>query len=277
MGAMVHVTAWEKVSLWRRIPVAFLRVALLIVLLNIVFDLLGPPIEFFVSARWIEHKAPEVDVTPRPLADYSVSEPTATLSENGYEFKVPWTLSKRVQKVANGPVVLAFQSGQALVLFTPANKGLLTEIAQDKSMHMDNTVPLVMGDLMNHSPYEQYKAIFTTTPSSIRAFGPRRDAVRGLMLLTFKAIAPGSGLGSGVFSFDLPDKHGFEVGDPAKSKRLQLQIFGRDDYYVEFNCGAPEKGPNLTQSELNLIITSLHRAPKSPAALQTSVSPDLRK
>jgi len=265
MGALVHVTAWERVSLWRRVPIAFLRVGMLVVILVILLNLLGPPIGFFLVARWMAHKAPEVNVSPKSLADYSVSEAAATLTENGYEFNVPWKLSKRVQKVANGPVELVFESGEVLLIFTPPNKGLLTNIAEDKSMGAGN-LPLVMGDLMKSSPYEQYNVIFTTTPASIRAFGPRKDAVRGLMLLTFKAIAPGPGLATGLFSFDLPDKHGFEVGDPAKSKRLELEIFGKDDFWVEIVCGAPEHGPNLKQPDLNLVITSLHPVAKAPAA-----------
>lgn len=265
MGALIHVTAWERVSLWRRVPIAFLRVAFFVVVLIILLNLLGPPIGIFALARWTAHRVPYVKFVPVPLLDYSVSAPLETLSENGYQFQTPWKLSKRVQKAANGPVVLEFQSGQVLVLFTPANKGLVSEIDQDKSMHVDN-MAAVMGDLMNASPYEQYKAIFTTTPSSIHAFGPRKDAARGQILLMLKAIAPGPGISSGIFSFDLPDKHGFEVGDPIKAKRLQLEIFGRDDYYVEFDCGSGLHGPNFTQPELNLIISSLHPLPRPPAS-----------
>jgi hypothetical protein len=238
---------------------------MLVVLLAVLLNFLGPPIGFLVTARWMGRRVPEVKVSPKPLLNYSASESAATLSENGYQFQVPWKFSKREQKVADGPVALVFEPGQALLLFTPANQGLLTEIAQDKSMHWDN-LPLVMGDLMNRTPYEQYEALLTTTPSRIHAFGPRKDAVRGLMLLTFKAIAPGPGLETGVFSFDLPDKHGFQTGDPAKSRYVQLEIFGRDDYWVEIVCRTPKNGPGLTQPELNLIITSLHPLPAAPAA-----------
>jgi len=238
---------------------------MLVVLLAVLLDFLGPPIGFLITARLIGRRAPEVKVSPKPLLNYSASESAATLSENGYQFQVPWKLSKRVQKVANGPVALVFEPGQALLLFTPANQGLLTNVAQDKSMHIDN-LPLVMGDLMNRTPYEQYEALLTTTPSSIHAFEPRKDTVRSLMLLTFKAIAPGPGLGTGVFSFDLPEKHGFQTGDPAKSSNVQLEIFGRDDYWVEIVFHAPKNGPGLTQPELNLIITSLHPLPKVLAA-----------
>jgi hypothetical protein len=265
MGALIHVTAWERVSLWRRVPVAFLRVALLVVVLVTLLNLLGPPIGFLITARLMGRRAPEVKVSPKPLLNYSASESAATLSENGYQFQVPWKLSKRVQKVANGPVALVFEPGPALLLFTPANQGFLTNVAQDKSMHTDN-LPLVMGDLMNRTPYEQYEALLTTTPSRIHAFGPRKDAVRDLTLLFFKAIAPGPGLGTGVFSFDLPDKHGFQTGDPAKSNYVQLEIFGRDDYWVEIVCRTPKNEPGLTQSELNLVIKSLHPLSKLSAA-----------
>jgi hypothetical protein len=238
---------------------------MLVVLLAVLLNLLGPPIGFLITARLIGRRAPEVKVFPKPLLSYSESESAATLSENGYQFQAPWKLSKRVQKVVNGPVALVFEPGQALLLFTPANQGLLTNVAQDNSMHIDN-LPVVMGDLMNRTPYEQYEALLTTTPSKIHAFGPRKDAVRSLMLLTFKAIAPGPGLGTGAFSFDLPDKHGFQIGDPAKSPYVQLEIFGRDDYWVEIVCRTPKNGPGLTQPELNLIITSLHPLPAAPAA-----------
>lgn len=266
MGALIHVTAWERVSLWRRVPVAFLRVSFLVILLIILLNLLGPPIGFFISSRAIGHRAPEVKVSPKALMNFSAAEPIATFSENGYQFQIPWTLSKRIQKSAGGPVGLEFREGQSIILFTPPNTGFLTEAAQDKSTHMDS-MPLVMGELMNRSPYEQYRAVLTTTPSSVHPFGPRKDAVRDLMLLVFKAIAPGSGLDTGVFSFDLPDKRGFQTGDPAKSKYVQLEIFGRnDDYWVEIVCRTPRNGPTLTQPELNLIITSLHPLPKPPAS-----------
>jgi hypothetical protein len=58
---------------------------------------------------------------------------------------------------------------------------------------MEN-LELAFGDLMKRSPYDQYAALLNTTPLSIRAFGPRAEAVRGATLLTIKAIAAGPGL-----------------------------------------------------------------------------------
>jgi len=211
MGSLIHVTAWERVSLWRRVLAAFVRVAILIALLNVLIMLLGPPIGIFFMARWEATRTPGVKVAPQPLADYSVSDAQGTvLSYFGYQFDVPWNASFK-EKVGRGLVQLKFQSGQDLIFIVPENQGgLLTEIVQDQSLNMKN-LEVVFGDLMNRSAYDQYAALLNTTPSSIRAFGPRAEATRGATLLTIKAIAIGPGLATGVFSFEFSDKRGFQV------------------------------------------------------------------
>src|SRR6267142_1141349 len=94
MGSLIHVTAWERVSLWRRVLAAFVRVAILIALLNVLIMLLGPPIGIFFMARWEATRTPGVKVAPQPLADYCVSDAQGTvLSYFGYQFDVPWNAS----------------------------------------------------------------------------------------------------------------------------------------------------------------------------------------
>ena len=259
MRALIRVTAWERVSPWRRVLGAFVRVAILIGILNVLFMLLGPPIGIFFTAKWEARKLPAVKVAPQPLSDYSVSTETGTvLSYFGYEFEVPWNASFK-EKVGRVMVQLKFQSGQDVLFIVPDNQGgLLTEIVQDKSMHMENLGP-IFGDLMNRSAYDQYATLLNTTPSSIRAFGPRAEAIRRVTLLTVKAIAVGLGLETGVFSFEFPDKHGFQVGDPRKSRRADLEVFGMGDHYIEIICATTKDGPRLSQPELNRILKSLHR------------------
>jgi hypothetical protein len=90
MGTLIHVTAWERVSLGRRVLCAFVRVAILIALLNVLIQLLGPPIAIFFTSRQEARKFPGVKVTPQPLSDYSVSNaPGTALSYFGYAFEVP--------------------------------------------------------------------------------------------------------------------------------------------------------------------------------------------
>src|SRR6267143_856986 len=94
MRSPLRVTDWERVSLWRRVPCAFVRVAILIAFLNVLFMLLGPPIGIFLTARWEARKVPGVRVASQPLTDYSVSDaPGTVLSYFGYLFEVPWNAS----------------------------------------------------------------------------------------------------------------------------------------------------------------------------------------
>src|ERR1700733_12112617 len=126
-----------------------------------------------------------------------------------------------------------FDSGQTLLLIAPANQsGLLNELAQDQSLHMEN-LRIIFGDLMKRSAYDQYSALLNTSPSTIQAFGPRPEAVRDIALLTIKAIALPASLETGAFSFQLPDKRGFQIGDPRKSKRIDLEVLDVNGRYVE--------------------------------------------
>jgi hypothetical protein len=236
------------------------RVGILIAFVGVLIELLGPPISIFFTARWEARKLPGVKVAPRPLADYFVSDASGTaLSYFGYEFDVPWNASFKEKAFSkNGIVQIEFESGQNVTFIVPKNQnGLLTEIVQDESMYMKN-LQVVFGDLMNRSPYDQQAALLNTTPSSIRAFGPRAEAIRGVTLLTIKAIASPSGLETGVFSFELPDKRGFQIGDPQKSRRVDLEVFDIGGHHVEIICATVKDGIRLSQPELNRILKSFH-------------------
>jgi hypothetical protein len=271
MRALIRVTAWERVSPWRRALGALLRVGLLIAFLTALVSVLGPPVGIFLTTRMEARKVPGVNTATRPLTDYSVSNSVGTRqSYFGYEFEVPWNTSVKEKKVGKNLVELKFDSGQNLIFIVPANpKGLLTEMVQDQSLNMHNLQP-IFGDLMNRSAYDQYGALLNTTPGSIRAFGPRPEAVRGITLLTIKAIAFGPGLESGAFSFDLPGKRGFQIGDPQKSRRVDLEVFDTAGHQIEILCGSTNGNIRFSQPELNRILTSLHAAsvPSHLAALQ---------
>src|ERR1700693_5104508 len=94
MKSLFHVTAWERVSPWRRALGAILRVSMLLAIVDVLISLLGPPIGIFFTVRWEARRMPAVKVAPQPLADYSVSDaPGTSLSYFGYEFEVPWNSS----------------------------------------------------------------------------------------------------------------------------------------------------------------------------------------
>ena len=200
-----------------------------------------------------------MDTAARGLGGLTVSKsPGIKLSYFGYEFEVPWNTGVKEKKVGKNLVELKFDSGQNLIFIVPANQnGLLTEMVQDHSLNMHNLQP-IFGDLTNRSAYDQYGALLNTTPGSIRAFGPRSEAVRGVTLLTTKAIAFGPGLETGAFSFDFASKRGFQIGDPQKSKRVDLEVFDSAGHHIEILCGSTNGNFRFSQSEINRIVESLH-------------------
>jgi hypothetical protein len=268
MSSLIHVTAWERVSLWRRVPCAFLRVGILLGVVTVLFALLGPPLTIFFTARWEAKKIPYVWVTQQPLVNYAVSEsPGTKLSYFGYKFEVPWVGGFKERGGKNGIVELKFDSGQILLLMAPKNQaGLLSEIVEDPSLHMKYLQP-VLGELTKRSPYDQYATLLNTTPSSIHAFGSRAEAVRNETLLTIKAISSPAMLRTGAFSFDLPETHGFQIGDPGKERRAQLEVFVKENgNWVEIVCGTKNESVKLTQPEINRILTSFHSETKDFSA-----------
>src|ERR1700719_113125 len=262
MRALIRVTAGERKSLWRRGLAALVRVGILVAFLFILSELLGPPIGIFITTRMEAKRVPAVKIPTQALSDYSVSDaPGTALSYFGYEFEVPWKTSFTEKKAGKSLVHLKFQSGQDVLFIVPQNQGgLLTEIVQDQSLRMCD-LELVFGDLTNRSAYDQYEVLLNTTPQSIRAFGPRADAVRGATLLTIKAIAVGPGLETGVFSFAFPGKHGFQIGDPQKANRVDFEVFNYAGHHIEILCGTTDGKGRFSQSELNRIISSLHATP----------------
>lgn len=273
MRALIRVTSWERVSLWRRLLGAFVRIGILIAFLAVLFTLLGPPFGILIAKRMEARKVPAVKVAPRELVDYSVSNSSGTtLSYFGYEFDVPWDAHFK-QRLGKGLVSLQFESGQSLIFIVPENQsGLLTEIVEDHSLNMGD-LRLIFGDLMKRSAYDQYGVLLNTTPESIQPFGPRAEAVRGVTLLTIKAIAFGPGLESGAFSFGLPGKRGFQIGDPLKSRRVDLEVFDTTGHHIEISCGSTNGNIRFSQPELNRILTSLH-AVSVPSHL--TAPPELR-
>ena len=278
MGFLIHVTAWERVSRWRRFCAAFGRVAAVIALLTVLYDLFGFHIGIFFMTRWEARKIPALNVTPQPLEDYSVSDrPGTTLSYFGYRFEVPWNASFTTKgqpknNDQSGMILIKFESGQSVLFIAPSDqRGLLSELADDPSTPMGN-LRGAFGDLTNRSAYDQYSALLNVTPSTIRAFGPRQDAARGMVLLTIKAVAPPGNLATGVFSFRLPGKRGFQIGDPRKAAEVGLEVLDIDGHYVEILC-SPARDARLIQPELNRMLATLRAAPTGSGTRKLSVEP----
>jgi hypothetical protein len=135
------------------------------------------------------------------------------------------------------------------------------------------SLQFILGDLTKRSAYDQYATFLNIKPSSIHAFGPRAEAVRGEVLLTLKGIGSPAGLKTGAFSFDLPDKRGFQIGNPWQARSAQLEVFIKGDAnWVEIICGTKNESVKLTQPEINRILASFHTEEKDSSTSAKSSS-----
>ena len=227
----------------------------------------GPPLMILYTTRWEAKAFPYINVTPQPLKDYSISTaPGKVISYLGYEFTVPWNTNfKEVAPAGNSFVALKFESGTSMIFQVATDQdGLLTELAKDPKLNM-KYLQDDFPDLLKRSAYDQFAALYSVTPASIHAFGPRAESARGRTLLALKSIAAPAGLESGMFKFQFPDVHGFQIGDPRKTNRTTLDIFDINGHNIEIRLFTKDTN-RLSQPDLNLVLSTLHPAQPTPAA-----------
>jgi hypothetical protein len=256
-------------SFGRRLLRAFMRVGIGIAILYLLFYLLGTPLIIFFSVRREAKKIPALNVVPKPLADYSISDgPGRQVSYFGYEFTAPWNSNfTEMKPMGDGIVGLKFDSGQTIIFKVfPDPGGLLTEAAKDPCEHME-FIQDIFPDLMKRSAYDQYVALYNTTPARIHAFGSRVEATRGMTLLTMKALAVFPEFATGAYTLDVNGKRGFQTGNPQKANRLYIQMIGVDGHDIEIFL-ATKAANRVTQPQVNRILSSLHAVPPKPIAAQ---------
>jgi hypothetical protein len=260
-------------SFGKRLLRAFVRVGIGIAILHLLFYLFGPPLFIFYMTRREAKVFPYINVTPQPLKDSSVSDaPGKVISYFGYELTVPWNTNfKEVAPASNGFVALKFESDTSMIFQVAADQdGLLTELVKDPKLNM-KSLQEGFPDLLKRSAYDQYDALYSVTPASIHAFGPRVEATRGMLLLTLKLMAAPAGLESRMFRFEFPGMHGFQIGDPQKTNRTTLDIFDINGHNVEIRLFTRDTN-RLTQPEVNRILASLHAVPPKPTLTPVTIA-----
>jgi hypothetical protein len=85
-----------------------------------------------------------------------------------------------------------------------------------------------------------------------------------------KGIAIPGSLDTGAFSFQFPDKRGFQIGDTSKTRRIFLEVFDSSGRCVEILCGTDPQRVRVTQAELNRIVRSLHTVPPNSVPVNTA-------
>ena len=219
----------------------------------------GTATMFALEARYVGWKLPEVKKTPGELPDQSIAQvPGRKLTYFGYEFEIPWDIDEAKSKQVGQMQLVAFRSGNALVISRSAPKEFVTKFLQTNPVGMQ----ALYGENIFQSDYSLKEMILEVTPNKVGLLTSRKEAVGNAMLLLMKGIMMPRGGESGIYRIRTGDFRGFQFGDPRNRLRsLTVEIYDRDGG-LGFIFAQRENGaePPITQAEINRVIQSVRKS-----------------
>jgi hypothetical protein len=221
----------------------------------------------------LRHEAkclPVLAFTPQPLPVVSSNDAVGTkLSNAGYWFEVPWDdLNPERTKFVGKFGVFVFRSGRVISFFPPGPpEGELLATAEKSFGDKDGTLRQMFGAESVESNYAFEKTLLESTPTAMRPWMSKRDAVRTSFLLLIKGVSSVGGE-TGIFKVTAGGWNGFQLGDPAKSpKKVTLELYDAQDRHIEIIFGLPTNPEgHITQADINRVLETLK--PSDPLATQ---------
>jgi len=129
------------------------------------------------------------------------------------------------------------------------------------------------GPEVLRSDYTLHKAIFETTPNQITLLTPANRAAGLSSIIIIKAIMPPT-TDWAIYNIRSKNLKGFQLGAPERRpKKMCLELYGEDvhlEFDIEQNTSSP--GPGITQAELNRIIQTVRKVPRTDAKFTVSPS-----
>jgi hypothetical protein len=223
---------------------------------------LAPRIDPLVMKDNISSTMPEVSLVPQPIVDLSPSKASGTtLTFYGNTFEAPW---REIGRRINGDF--------AVVTFAP-RIGIMIWSS------MSRTAPLRVARLnsttrMAGISYDEESATLNMTPTQIRFLDPPQVSATRVSLLVRKALS-GPGLKSGIYRFRTATIRGFQIGNPAESSQVRLDMFNSAGNFLgEILCVfGKDSSARGAQADLNRIIQTFHPiADNSASSVSSSQS-----
>ncbi len=234
----------------------------------------------FVGAYWVApialsfyaaKKAPAIArVVPSELKDKSVSQaPGTKLSYVGYEFEVPWTDLDETQtklypndKPEKTKVDLHFRSGLRLLVTACPPR----EFEKTFTEEVSHLAPRNFEAYFGKTDYDFLKKVYEFSPDKMNhwSLSPTVQG-RESLLLIIKSIVPSNSAVDGIFNVGNKDYKGFQQGDPQiRQYAVHIELLSEDGGVEFMLLQMDYKAPSsVTQPELNRIVQSLRRAPRT--------------
>lgn len=228
-------------------------------------ELVSPRMAPLLLKRNIVSTMPEVSLMPQPIADLTPSKAAGTvLTFYGNTFQVPWReiIGRRIVRET---AVMTFAPRIGIMIWSPTS--------QEGSLIAGR--PYYSASA--HTSYAEESTVLDMTPSQIRFFDPPQVSAARVSLLLRKAmtLSGGPGLRTGFYRFQTAEIRGFQIGDPAQSSQVRLDMFDRagnslGEILFVFGKNASARG---SQADLNRIIQSFR--PVANAASSSARSRNL--
>lgn len=214
-----------------------------------------------LELRYQAKKDPVLSRTLQRLPNSEVNpSPGMRLSQGAYVFEVPWAdLDEAKSRSFENSSVFAFHSGLA-VSFFGAGDGLLKMVQKQFESLDAQRVQQLFGVDATSSNFMFHRTVLAETPSQLKPWMTKREAVRASFLLLFKGTCSVGGE-TGLFELEENGWRGFQLDDPAlRPKRVTLELYDFNDRHVEivFHPGG-SPGASLTQADINRVIRTLRR------------------
>ena len=222
------------------------------------------PLVFLARTRWEFRNSPEIWIVPNPLMSAPSASPTAkssVVSYFRYQFESPTPEVKEEPKSEN-VVVLSLSDCARLVILKPQSSGPLTGLMHELPPNATRFFEDVYGKEAVRSDYEFRRTILNMTPKDLNLLASPRQMVGNSILLTLKG-ADSQRFKNGLYSFETAEMRGFQEGNIALDKGVQIQAFDNQDHLLTLIVGTEPGKACFGQPELNHIIFSLRPVPAS--------------
>lgn len=212
---------------------ALLGVASIIAILRL------PVILIVARAHMWKRSFPEVSQLPRPLSDTSVAQAKGiSVSAFGWEFEAPWQRVSSTRKIELFETTF-FEGGQGVRFVNPSESfsavGLVLQ-SKSEERAMQSQFEAEFGADATTSGYDFENTVLNTTVKDVSLFMSYKRAQRNCRLLFLKSMDL-SDAKSGFFSFSFGNLHGFQMGDPAKTRGIAIHGYDSQGHRVELFIG----------------------------------------
>jgi hypothetical protein len=240
----------KRVS-WRRVGICLLIIFAAIWLIY--------PLTLHVAVWYLARKEARdatASIMPQRLPNSAIADLKGgtEVSALGYNFAVPWKVSKRSDRGTLSMLTLG--NGAEIAIDHIENSGLGPGLIAHSTPLQAAAFRSVFGSPALSSKYTWLEAELGSSPADVSFWRSRISNARALTLMTLKEGDIGKA--KVVYSIAAGGMHGFQVGDPQQPvSPVWLRLFDANDREFWMILHRAPSGVGFTQEQINAMVASM--------------------